>query len=134
MLGILVGLITIAMLIAVVRSRRRSGRHHRPRRRRARGSSPRNVPASSRGALAQLDRRTDALAVLSVAEETADRCGALGLRDEITRELRQLGRRVSRLTRRGQPGAGIDALSDRQRQNAELAAEGHTNRAIAATL
>ena len=85
-------------------------------------------------ALSQLDRRADALAVLSVAEETADRCGALGLRDEVTRELRRLGRRVSRLTRRGQPGLGIDALSDRQRQIAELAAEGHTNRAIAATL
>jgi len=85
-------------------------------------------------ALSQLDRRADALAVLSVAEQTADRCGALGLRDEITRELRRLGRRVSRPARRGQPGTGIDALSDRQRQIAELAAEGHTNRAIAATL
>lgn len=85
-------------------------------------------------ALSRLDRRADALAVLSVAEETADRCGALGLRDEIIRELRRLGRRVTRLTRRGQPGVGIDALSDRQRQIAQLAAEGHTNRAIAATL
>lgn len=85
-------------------------------------------------ALSQLDRRADALAVLSVAEETADRCGALGLRDEATRELRRLGRRISRLTRRGQPGVGIDALSERQRQIAELAAEGHTNRAIAAKL
>jgi DNA-binding NarL/FixJ family response regulator len=85
-------------------------------------------------ALSQLDRRADALAVLSVAEETADRCGALGLRDEVTRELRRLGRRVSRPTRRGRPGMGIDALSERQRQIAKLVAEGHTNRAIAATL
>ncbi|MDQ3988197.1 MAG: AAA family ATPase [Actinomycetota bacterium] len=85
-------------------------------------------------ALSQLGRRGDALSMLSVAEETANRCGALGLRDEVTRELRRLGRRVSRPTRRGQPGAGIGALSDRQRQIAKLAAEGHTNRAIAATL
>ncbi len=85
-------------------------------------------------ALSGLDRRADALAVLAVAEQTADGCEAFGLRDEVTRELRRLGRKVSRPTRRGQPGAGIDALSGRQRQIAELAAEGLTNREIAATL
>ena len=85
-------------------------------------------------ALSGLDRRADALAVLAVAEQTADGCEAFGLRDEVTRELRRLGRKVSRPTRRGQPGAGIDALSGRQRQIADLAAEGLTNREIAATL
>jgi DNA-binding NarL/FixJ family response regulator len=55
-------------------------------------------------------------------------------RDEATRELRRLGRRVARTGRRGAGEEGVDALSAREREIAELAAGGKTNKEIGGTL
>ncbi len=85
-------------------------------------------------ALATLGRRTEAVDALLAADETATRCGAAGLRDELATELRRLGMRVRRPAPRGPGGAGLQALSERERQIAQLAAGGGTNRSIAATL
>jgi DNA-binding NarL/FixJ family response regulator len=49
------------------------------------------------------------------------------------RELRALGRRVARRGRTGS-GDGLGALSGREREVADLVAEGRTNREIAAAL
>lgn len=86
------------------------------------------------GAQAALGRRTEAIATLLEADEVAGRCGADRLRETATRELRRLGRRVVRNGKRGQGGVGWAALSQRERQVAELVANGDTNRAIAAEL
>src|SRR4051812_39889775 len=63
-------------------------------------------------------------------------CGAGRRRDRVARELRRLGRRVPRRGRRGSAsGTGpLAALSDREREVAELVAAGGTNREIAAEL
>ncbi|MGH3569241.1 MAG: helix-turn-helix transcriptional regulator [Pseudonocardia sp.] len=84
--------------------------------------------------LAAGGQRAHALAEAISAEEIAQGCGAEQLRAEATRELRRLGRRVPGAGTRGRSGSGISALSHRELQVAELAAEGRTNRAIAANL
>jgi DNA-binding NarL/FixJ family response regulator len=60
-------------------------------------------------------------------------CGAERLRGEARRELRKIGRRVNRSGRGGRFD-GAAALSAREREVAELAAGGTTNRGIAAEL
>jgi ATP/maltotriose-dependent transcriptional regulator MalT len=60
-------------------------------------------------------------------------CGAQRDRDEALRELRKLGRRVSREGGRGQ-GEGVASLSRREREIADLIAVGRTNREIAGQL
>lgn len=80
-------------------------------------------------AAAALGRRAEALAALHEVAGAAGRCGADGLRDEATQELRRLGHRVPATGPRG-----LDVLSQREWQVAELAAGGRTNRAIAAAL
>ncbi|MGH2956673.1 MAG: LuxR C-terminal-related transcriptional regulator, partial [Solirubrobacterales bacterium] len=61
--------------------------------------------------------------------------GAVRWADEAARELRKLGRRVARTTRPPVDGATrLPDLSPREREVAELVAEGHTNREVAATL
>ena len=60
--------------------------------------------------------------------------GAQRLRGEAARELRRLGRRPSTRQRRAAGGEGLDALSGREREIADLVAHGHTNRKIAAQL
>ena len=60
--------------------------------------------------------------------------GAERLRAEAARELRRLGVRVAGRQRRGAAGAGLAALSGREREIAELVALGRTNREIAAEL
>ena len=62
-------------------------------------------------------------------------CGAERFRAEAGRELRRLGRRSSRRSRRGSPDAtGIDSLSRRELELALLVVERKTNAQIAAEL
>lgn len=70
---------------------------------------------------------------LEHAERDLSACGAMHLRDHAAHELRQLGRRVARSgRRRGEDG--LEALTTRQLEIAELVCEGKTNRQIANAL
>ena len=84
-------------------------------------------------ALAAAGRRDDGVAELTRAESELSQLGAARYRDEAARELRRLGERVSARQRRSS-GEGLDALSGREREIAELVAEGRTNREIGAEL
>jgi ATP/maltotriose-dependent transcriptional regulator MalT len=75
-----------------------------------------------------------ALELLRRAEEELGACGATRFRDEAARELRRLGQRVSAPQRRSTGSEGLEALSGRELQVAELVAQGHTNREIAGEL
>lgn len=79
-------------------------------------------------------RREDAVALLRDAEAELAACGAQRLRAEAALELRRLGRRPTAHQRRAAGGEGLDALSGREREIADLVARGHTNRKIAAQL
>jgi DNA-binding CsgD family transcriptional regulator len=85
-------------------------------------------------ALGQTGHREEAVALLRKAESELAACGALRLRDAAARELRKLGRRPAARQRRGRGGEGLDALTGREREIADLVARGHTNRKIAAQL
>ena len=84
-------------------------------------------------ALAAAGRRDEGVLELSRAEAELAALGAARHRDEAARELRRLGERVSGRQRRG-GGEGLDALSGREREIAELVAEGRTNREIGGDL
>ena len=84
-------------------------------------------------ALAEVDRGR-AIDHLSLAHERAASAGAHRTADAATRELRKLGRRVGRGGPRASARTGIDALSTRERELADLVATGLTNRQIAARL
>jgi DNA-binding NarL/FixJ family response regulator len=84
-------------------------------------------------ALAAAGRRDEAVRELQRAESDLFAIGAARYRDEAARELRRLGERVAARQRRGS-GAGLDALSGREREIAELVAEGRTNREIGGDL
>ena len=84
-------------------------------------------------ALAAAGRRDDGVAELTRAESELAALGAARARDEAARELRRLGERVAGRQRRG-GGEGLDALSGREREIAELVAEGRTNREIGAEI
>jgi DNA-binding NarL/FixJ family response regulator len=85
-------------------------------------------------ALAQRDR-DEALLQLEQARAQLDAIGANRYRDEAARELRALGRRVTRPKRgRDSIGEGLDSLSAREREVADLVALGQTNKEIAADL
>lgn len=75
------------------------------------------------GAMAAAGDHGDAIDSLGSTARDADELGAVALRAIASRELR-------RLTDRG----GWESLSEREREIAALAAEGHSNRAIASTL
>ncbi|HEX6022745.1 MAG TPA: AAA family ATPase [Solirubrobacter sp.] len=76
-----------------------------------------------------------AAAALQTARDAFAECGARRFGDQAARELRRLGRRVARQgRRRRRPERGVGALTDREREIAELLARGHTNRRIAAHL
>jgi DNA-binding CsgD family transcriptional regulator len=83
-------------------------------------------------AFAAAGRRDEAITVLQRAEEELTACGAVSYADEAARELRRLGRRV---TRRGRSAApGDSGLTDRELEVARLVTAGKTNREIAAEL
>ncbi|HYI38353.1 MAG TPA: AAA family ATPase [Thermoleophilaceae bacterium] len=85
-------------------------------------------------ALAALDRREDAVEALRAAESAFDSFPAVRMRDGVRQELRKLG---ARATRRGPAPAadqGLEALSAREREVAELVADRRMNKEIAATL
>jgi DNA-binding CsgD family transcriptional regulator len=84
-------------------------------------------------ALAPTDNE-EAVRHLTLAHELAADGGARRTSDEATRELRKLGRRLGRGGLRGVGNTGIDSLSGREREIAELVARGMTNREIAGRL
>ena len=76
----------------------------------------------------------DAAAVqLEHAAATFDTCGAVAHRNAAEQELRRLGRRVHRRTKSGDSD-GLGALTERERQIAELVEDRKTNPEIAAEL
>jgi len=89
--------------------------------------------------LAELGDRSRAVELLEAAEPRLHALGAEADHAVAVRELRRLGRRTARRAG-GAPGDGaaaagpLAALSAREREVAELAASGATNRDIAATL
>lgn len=84
-------------------------------------------------ALAQSGDRKAALVELERAETALAACGARRYRDQAARELRRLGRRVRR-PRNRTSAPGVESLTERELEVADLVAEGKTNRAIAAAL
>ena len=83
-------------------------------------------------ALVAAGQSNEAIIHLERAEADLTACGAIRYADEAARELRRLGRRVTRSRRRS--GAGDFQLSRRELEIATLVAEGKTNREIAAEL
>ena len=83
-------------------------------------------------ALAAAGDEEAAIAEFERAHRDLSACGADGFRDAAARELRRLGRRVTR-TVGGRSHSG-ESLSDRERQVSLLVVEGMTNKQIAATL
>jgi DNA-binding CsgD family transcriptional regulator/tetratricopeptide (TPR) repeat protein len=82
--------------------------------------------------LAAAGRRDDAITVLQGAEAELAACGAVRFADEAARELRRLGRRVTRRARG--VAAGDAGLTGRELEVARLVMAGKTNREIAAEL
>lgn len=78
--------------------------------------------------------REDGIAELEGALATLSGCGAGREVDAAARELRRLGRHVTRRVRPAPGGVGVSALSAREREVAEHVATGKTNRAVAAAL
>ena len=85
-------------------------------------------------ALAALGRRDDAVAELRRVADEAQRGGHSRLRDAAARELRQVGVRLSAPSGRGDGSAGLEGLSEREREIVELVAQGRSNKEVAATL
>ncbi|MQA74189.1 MAG: AAA family ATPase [Solirubrobacterales bacterium] len=85
-------------------------------------------------ALAAAELPDRAVAELQRAYSELDACEVIRYRDEAARELRRLGQRMPRVGRRAAAAVGVAALSEREREIAELAAAAKTNREIAATL
>ncbi|HYC82602.1 MAG TPA: helix-turn-helix transcriptional regulator, partial [Solirubrobacterales bacterium] len=82
--------------------------------------------------------REAAVAALQGVAATAAAAKAVALEEEAARELRRAGSRVSAQTRRaaasGESGEGLAALTQREREVAELVAAGGSNKEVAAQL
>ena len=86
-------------------------------------------------ALAQAGEREQAIAELELAASAFHDCGARRYRDAADHELRLLGRRVHRRTRRGNSDAiGVASLTEREVQVAQLVVDRRTNAEIAQNL
>ena len=86
-------------------------------------------------ALAALGDADGATRELAAAEAELDAAGARRLREEAAQELRRLGHRVARRPRAASAGGvGLEQLTEREREIAELVCERHTNRQIAGEL
>ena len=86
-------------------------------------------------ALAQAGQHERAVTELRRAAEDLHACGALRYRAAAESELRKLGQHISRRTRPGnRHGSGIESLTSRERQIAQLVVDRKTNREIAETL
>ena len=84
--------------------------------------------------LAAAGEQSRAIAELEAAETALFECGSFREADAAARELRRLGRRVTRRTRPHERGTGLAALSPREREVADQVASGKTNRSVAETL
>ena len=84
--------------------------------------------------LAAVGEQSRAIVELEAAETALFGCGAFRESDAAARELRRLGRRVTRRTRPRERGTGLAALSPREREVADQVASGKTNRNVAETL
>jgi len=82
-------------------------------------------------ALVQAGDRAGGVEALEQAAQELERVGAQGYADEAQQALRRLGRRPRRAAR---ADAGLAALTEREREIAELVHQGRTNREIAATV
>lgn len=86
-------------------------------------------------ALAEAGGGDLAVTELERAARAFESCGALRYRDEVEHELRKLGRRIHRRTRRGDAeGSGLESLTARELQLARLVVDRKTNPQIAAEL
>jgi DNA-binding CsgD family transcriptional regulator len=89
-------------------------------------------------ALAAAGERDEALAVLHRVVADAAALGATRLHDAAARELRRLGARVSAEARRVTDAAagrgGTESLTAREREIADLVAQGHSNKQVAGAL
>jgi DNA-binding CsgD family transcriptional regulator len=85
-------------------------------------------------ALGAAGSRTRAIEELKRAHVELGECGAAGYCDHAARELRRLGHRMPRTAPRRVTSSGVKALSDREREIADLVALAKTNREIATTL
>jgi len=85
-------------------------------------------------ALLAAEDREGAVAQFALAAEEFDECNAPRHRDRVEKELGRLGQRPSRRSRAGAEGTGLDSLSGREREVAQLLVERMTNAEIAAEL
>ena len=85
-------------------------------------------------ALAQAGDRARALEELERAALAFDACGAVRYRDKAEQDLRKLGRRTQRTPRGRSDGVGVESLTERELQVAQLVVERKTNPEIAAEL
>jgi DNA-binding NarL/FixJ family response regulator len=85
-------------------------------------------------ALAASGDRTRAIAELRAAERMLDSCGSVRMRDQARRELRKLGARAEVRGPATASDSGIDSLTTREREIAELITDRLTNGEIASKL
>jgi DNA-binding NarL/FixJ family response regulator len=78
--------------------------------------------------------RTAAIAAWRAAEHELDACGSVRVRDEVRRALRRLGARVEPRGPATGADAGLEALTPREREIADLVRDRLTNREIAQQL
>ena len=85
-------------------------------------------------ALGAAGEQEAAVAALRAAEAEMAACGSVRVREELRGELRKLGVRTGARGPRAGEAGGVEALSAREREVADLVTDRRTNREIAATL